>query len=322
MIITKPDTWGSQMRPIVTIGVCVKNCENFVKDAVESVCHQDYPSELMEVIFVDDGSEDKTLSIIGKYVPKMKMKVKVFHHEWMGLGYSRNVVVNSASGDYIIWVDGDMILPSDHVTKQVEFMEKNPQVGIGKAKYGLGRKENVVSLLENIPFMVYDSKNGSLDLKLPGTGGAIYRVNAIRQAGSFDEQLAGVGEDQDAAYRVRQAGWTMGRSPAFFYERRVRTWGNLWRKYFWYGYGDYQLYRKNRNIFSPYKMVPIAGFIAGIMISPGAYHITRRMSVFLLPFHFAFKMAAWCAGFIRNQTDSWIALGVYPKLKERSSSLG
>ncbi|MEM2601852.1 MAG: glycosyltransferase, partial [Candidatus Bathyarchaeia archaeon] len=42
-----------------------------------------------EVIFVDDGSEDATLSIIKKYIPKMTMQVKVFHHEWMGLGPSR-----------------------------------------------------------------------------------------------------------------------------------------------------------------------------------------------------------------------------------------
>ena len=65
----------------------------------------------MEVIFVDDGSEDETLSIINSYVPRMDVKVKVFHHGWKGLGLSRNVVVDSASGDYIIWVDGDMILP-------------------------------------------------------------------------------------------------------------------------------------------------------------------------------------------------------------------
>jgi cellulose synthase/poly-beta-1,6-N-acetylglucosamine synthase-like glycosyltransferase len=48
----------------VTIGVCVRNGEDNIRDAVESVISQDFPHEFMEVIFVDDGSTDKTLSTI------------------------------------------------------------------------------------------------------------------------------------------------------------------------------------------------------------------------------------------------------------------
>jgi len=293
----------------VTIGVCVRDSADTIREAIESIICQDYPHEFMEVIFVDDGSEDETLSIINSYVPRMDMKVKVFHHEWKGLGASRNVVVDNSGGDYIIWVDGDMILPKDHVRKQVEFMKQNPKVGIAKGRYGFVSRESVVAALENVPFVVFDSRNGSLNSKLPGTGGAIFRVDALRQVGGLDNNLKGVGEDQDVAYRIKVAGWSIQRSCAVFYERREQTWKGLWNKYFRYGCGDYELYRKNRDIFSPYKMVPIVGFIVGMMISPSAYRITRRLSVFLLPFHFAFKMAAWCVGFIRNQMDSWTSLG-------------
>jgi len=292
------------VKPKVTIGVCVRNCEDSIKEAIEGVLDQDFPHELMEVIFVDDGSEDKTLSIINSYVPNMKMHVKVFHHEWKGLGPSRNVVVNNARGDYIIWVDGDMILPRDHVRKQVEFMEKNPKVGIAKPKCGMISKENIVATLENVPFMVYDTKPGIVNSKLPGTGGAIYRVKAIRRVGGFDNRLKGTGEDQDAAYRVRAAGWFLDQSQAVFYERRVRTWKSLWDKYFWYGYGNYTLYCKNRSIFSLHRMVPPAGIIIGLLYSIIAYKLTHLKITFLLPFHFAFKTTAWCLGFIRNQIYS------------------
>ena len=291
------------MKPKVTIGVCVKNAEATIKDAVESILVQDFPHELMEVIFVDDGSDDKTLSIIKSYVPKMDMRVKVFRQEWKGLGPARNVVVNNASGDYIVWVDGDMILPKDHVRKQVEFMEKNPKVGIAKAKYWMPPRENIVAALENIPFIVYDSKDGPVNSKLPGTGGSIYRVEAIRQVGSFDSHMKGVGEDQDAAYRVKAAGWFLERSPAVFYERRVRSWKDLWDKYFWYGYGNYDLYRKNRNIFSLYKMSPIAGFVAGSLHILEAFRLMHQGFVFLLPLHFALKMTAWCLGFAKRKAD-------------------
>jgi len=91
-------------KPLVTLGVCVRNGEETIKDAIESIMGQDFPQELMEVIFVDDGSVDETLSIIKSYVLKMNMAVKMLHHKWKGLGYSRNVVVNNAEGDFVLWV--------------------------------------------------------------------------------------------------------------------------------------------------------------------------------------------------------------------------
>jgi len=291
------------MKPKVTIGVCVRNCENYVKEAIDSISDQNFPHKLMEVIFVDDGSEDGTLSVIEGYASKMDMRVKVFHHEWKGLGASRNVVVDNAGGDFIVWVDGDMILPRDHVRKQVEFMEHNPQVGIAKARRGILLGEKIVAALENIHFSVYDSKEGSLDSNLPGTGGSIYRVETIRQVGGFDNHIESVGEDSDAAYRVKVAGWLLRYTKAVFYERGRQTWRELWKQYFSHGYGLYDLYRKNKNIFSPYKMVPMASFVAGALYIPDAYRLTRRKLTFLLPLHFAFKMTAWCLGFAKGRSD-------------------
>lgn len=291
------------LKPKVTIGVCVRNCAVSIEDALESILEQDFPHEFMELIFVDDGSEDSTLSIIKSFVPKMDMVVKVFAHEWKGLGPSRNVVVNNANGEYIVWVDGDMILPRDHVRKQVAIMKQNPRVGIAKARYGMLREHNIIAALENIPFMVDDSKGSAINSKLPGTGGSAYRIDAIRQVGGFDNHFSGVGEDQDAAYRIKAKDWIIEKSSAVFYEKRVQTWKALWNKYFWYGYGDYVLYRKNRNIFSLYKMVPIAGFIAGALYALDAYRLTSRKSVVLLPFHFAFKMVAWCLGFTKRKAN-------------------
>ena len=113
--------------------------------------------------------------------------------------------------------------------------------------------------------------------------------------------MSGVGEDQDVAYRIKASGWTIERSPALFYERRVQTWRGLWRKHFWYGYGNHQLYRKNRSILSLQKMNPVAGFAMGALCIVDAYRLTRRRSVLLLPFHFTLKSMAWCLGFATGQ---------------------
>jgi glycosyltransferase involved in cell wall biosynthesis len=294
------------MKPVVTVGICVRNCEATVKEAIDSIIDQDFPHELMEVIFVDDGSEDKTLSVILDSVSMMDTEVKVFHSEWKGLGWARNMVVNNAEGEYLIWVDGDMTLPSDHIRKQVEFIDRNPTVGIAKAKHGMRPGEKIVAALENIAYMTVDSEyGGKATSKLPGTGGAIFRVEAVKQVRGFDEHITGVGEDTDVAYRIREAGWSiyMG-TQTVFYERRMKTWKGLWDKYFLYGRNIFGVYRRNRNIFSLPKMVPPAALMTGFLYAIGAYKLTRRKVVFLLPFHFVFKMTAWYLGFVRSQTDS------------------
>jgi len=296
------------VKPIVTIGVCVKNCENSVGETAESIMAQDFPHNLTEVIFVDDGSSDGTLSVIQKWIQRMDMQVAVYPDEWKGLGSARNRVVKNARGDYILWVDGDMILPSSHVREQVRYMDQNPSVGIAKARYGIPLKESLVSFLENIVDVAKDSvmKNEwNTSLKLPGTGGSIYRTKAIKEVGGFDDSLKHVGEDQDAAYRIKEAGWSIHKAKAVFYEkRRIKSWKNLWSKNFRYGYDHHRLYLKNRDLFVFYKMNPLASFVAGLLYSVIAYRLTKRMVVFLLPFQYAFKMTAWSLGFMRSQIHS------------------
>jgi glycosyltransferase involved in cell wall biosynthesis len=288
--------------------MCVRNCENILGRAIDSIIKQDFPHELMEVIFVDDGSEDGTLQIILNYVSKMDIKAKVFQSKWQGLGAARNLIVDNAQGDYIVWVDSDEILSKEYVRKQVEFMEQNPNVGIcgGMVKIV---SSNLILNLELIPRIVDNVSFGKprsfiwKTERLPGTGGSIFRVKAIRQVKGFNEQISGVGEDQDIALRIKKANWLIRFNDAKFYETHgeMATLKDLWKKYLWYGYGSHKLYRKNRQLFIFPRMSPIAGFIAGFFYSLIAYKLLNQKMVFLLPLHFGFKMIAWTLGFIKSQ---------------------
>lgn len=296
------------MKPKVTIGVCVRNCEASIKETIDSIQDQDFPHEFSEAIFVDDGSEDKTLSVILNCASKMNVKAKVFHSEWKGLGWVRNVVVDNARGDYIVWVDGDMGLPRDHVRKQVEFMRHNPTVGIAKARYGMCAGQNLVAALENIVFMVFDSEfTGEVNPKILGTGGSIYRLKAIKQVGGFDDRITGTGEDMDVEYRIRNAGWLLYRAtPAVFYEMFRKTWKDLWDKEFWHGYGVHYIFKKNKGQISPYRMAPPAAFAIAVWLSIVAYKLICRKWVFLLPIQYTFKKIAWCIGFAKGQIEARI----------------
>jgi glycosyltransferase involved in cell wall biosynthesis len=290
------------LNPKVTIGVCVRNCQDTLGKAIESIMAQDCPHELMEVIFVDDGSEDGTLSIIERYVVKMDMQVKIFHHEWKGLGYSRNVVVNNAKGDYIIWVDGDLMLTSNYVSTMLEFMEKNPKVAIAGGSYGMLVQRSLVAFLDNVEYVAYRYKSGT---NLPGTGGAIYRVKAIKEIGGFDEKIKGSCEDIDVAYRIISAGWSVVRDKALFFAYSKKTWKECWNHLVWHGYGAHYIKHKHNQILLLSRFSPLASLIGGVVYAVTAYKIIRRKPVFLLPLYTLFKNLAWWLGFLKSHIKGY-----------------
>lgn len=292
-------------KPQVTLGLCVRNSENTINEAISGIIDQDFPRELMEVIFVDDGSEDKTLSIIRDSVSKIDRHVKVFHTKWRGLGPARNTVVDNAQGDYIIWIDSDTVLPKDYVRKLVEFMEQNPAVGVAKGKIGFVPVASLVATLENMAYYTAGSKNEGRPSSKPfGTCGSIFRIDAIKQVGGFDVRIKGAGEDMDALDRIREAGLLLYVIDAVFYDKFKETWKALWRAYYWHGYGMHQVMQKNKNIERLYEMSPPAGFIEGLLYSFDAFRLTGRKAAFLLPLFFVFKATAWCLGYAKGHMSS------------------
>lgn len=296
--------------PIVTIGVCVRNCEDCVKEAVGSILDQDFPHELMELIFVDDGSEDNTLSVIQECVSRINIPAKVFHSSWRGLGHARNMVAANAEGDYILWVDGDMVLARDFVRKLVKFMEQHPEVGITKGEQALEPGGNLLATLETYARAagrMVDYQSEKARSKALGTGGSIYRIEALTQVGGFDENLRGYNEDWDIEIRARSAGWSLLTTNAKFldYERRGLTWKSLWSRYWLRGYYTHYFLHKNRGLLKHYRMFPPAAFLLGLLHAHKLFKLINEKKVFLSPFQYAFKMTAWYFGFTRSHFDSY-----------------
>lgn len=141
------------INPIVTIGLCVKNNEATIKEAVDSIVNQDFPHELMEVIVVDGCSQDQTLAIINEIFSRTDIRFRIFS-ENKGLGFARQIVVDNALGKYIVWVDGDVILTKNYIEKQVDFMERNPKVAVAAGSFGLLPDDSYVATLEGVGYAI------------------------------------------------------------------------------------------------------------------------------------------------------------------------
>jgi glycosyltransferase involved in cell wall biosynthesis len=287
----------------ITIGICVKNEERSIKSTLESIKSQDFLHRLMEIIIVDDGSEDKTLQIVLDIAQKMDFNIKVFHEDWKGVGSARNKVVCNALGDYILWVDAGAILPPDFVRKQIKFMDQHPEVGIAKARCVAIEEENILSTLENLQYIAYDSRYlGKVNSFVLGTCGAIYRTDAIKKVGGFDGIFRRSGEDFDIECKVREKGWSLYRNTAVFYREHLRTLKSLWRDGFKHGYGGRLLFSKyGGNILRERLKTAI---FDGLINAKVAYTLTRRKIAFLLILHHAFKKFAWFLGFFISKTKT------------------
>jgi len=286
----------------VTIGLCVKDVEATIRDAVRSILDQSFLHEHMEIIVVDGNSSDRTLNIVKKELTQKSIKYRIYS-EKHGLAKARNIVINNADGKYIVWVDGDMIIEKDFVRKHVEFMEKNPDVAIAGGRFRMLDESNFIAFIEGMDWVVGDYICGQIFTSKPirnCCAGTIHRVEAVREVGGFDERIIGAGEDVDLGYRIGRAGWLLFfTTDALFYDKRRDNLVSLWKENFWYGYGGHYIAHKHK--------IKLKGsvFIFALRRASIAYKMTHRKVSFWLPLQYFFKKIAWSFGFIQAHTHGY-----------------
>jgi len=292
----------------VTIGICVRNNERTIKDAIVSVLNQTFDKKRMEIIVVDDGSSDRTLSIIAEIVSKADIKVKLYSTNGEGLFVARQMVVDNSRGNFIVFVDGDMVLSKDFIQKQVDVMNKNPLIGVAQGKMKGRLSRSLVAKLEGISqsrdYEFGILRNWSRNPKKLGDGGSIFRLAAIRKAGGFDIGIKGAAGDADITVRIKSAGYLLFLSqPEFEHEFR-QTLKGLWNQYAWYGYGMHYFYHKHKDLtdlmYTYFWPVSFGGGIARSILS---FRATRQKISFLLPFFNLFKATAWWFGFLKAHQE-------------------
>ncbi len=279
----------------VTIGVCVKNNERTIKGAIDSILNQKYPIELVQIIIVDGCSTDRTLPIIKNVTSEKNMIVEVFSDEGKGLGAARQMVVDNAKGDYIIFVDGDVELQEDFMQKQVDFMEKNPKVATAVGRY-MFKEGNLIST-------VYCLANHVS--RFLGNDATIYRSEVLRQVGGFDKNMRGT-EDKDVILRISKQGWAFSvNEKAGFYHYCRESFREFWKEQAWWGYGNHYLNHKHRCLGPLWRSLPAGSFRYGLELARRSFGLTNRKISFLIPPLLALAKIAWWVGFIRAHLNGY-----------------
>lgn len=124
--------------PTISVVVTTFNSERTIELCLKKLKEQNYPQEKVEVLVVDGGSEDKTLSIAKKYNTKI---VNVPKH-LQGAEYNKGVGVNKAKNEILLLLDHDNILPHKNwLRKMVKpFMEHKEIVGAEPLRFYYDRR--------------------------------------------------------------------------------------------------------------------------------------------------------------------------------------
>lgn len=96
--------------PKVSIIIPVYNTEEFVEEAVRSIMNQTLQD--IEIIIINDGSTDNSLSIIERLSLEDK-RINIYSHNNQGVSISRNKGIEKAKGKYLYFMDSDDCLESE-----------------------------------------------------------------------------------------------------------------------------------------------------------------------------------------------------------------
>ncbi len=119
------------MAALVSIITPCYNGEKYLVKYFNSILAQTYPA--IELIFINDGSSDKTEEMALEYGKRFKEKGYQFTYIYQnnaGQSAAINQGLKIFKGKYLNWTDADNYLPDDSVEKRVEVLEANPNLGL------------------------------------------------------------------------------------------------------------------------------------------------------------------------------------------------
>ena len=107
---------------LISIIIPVYNSEKYLATALESAKNQTYQN--IEIILVDDGSTDNSITILEKYALSDN-RIKIISQTNQGISAARNAGIKMATGKYITFLDSDDFLSRDAIEKMVTAIENN-----------------------------------------------------------------------------------------------------------------------------------------------------------------------------------------------------
>ena len=193
------------------------NSADVVENCLRSVISQKRPFD--EVIVVDNGSEDGTLSIVRQFTSNAVVEFP----SNLGFAAAMNAGILASTADLLVWLNADACLDVDFVDVMNNYAERHPEAGmfVPKILLGEGDRSTTCDIIENVGNRLWlDGLNWCIGRGEPDRGqfdethtamfpsGAVcaFRRSVFDSIGLLDESFFAYGEDADFGLRAFLAG--------------------------------------------------------------------------------------------------------------------
>lgn len=182
---------------LISVIVPVYNGGETIKETIESVLNQTFSN--LELIIIDDGSQDSTLNIISNIKDS---RLKVFSYQNAGVAISRNRGIQKAGGKFIAFLDADDLWTSDKLEAQLKALQSNPQAAVAYSWVDYINAEG--EFLHNGNHITINGnayKQMLVENILENGSNPLVRRDALIKVGDFDQSLTPA-EDWDMWLRL------------------------------------------------------------------------------------------------------------------------
>ncbi|MBP9710752.1 MAG: glycosyltransferase [Candidatus Pacebacteria bacterium] len=247
----KKGTSKKKFEPLVTVLIPAYNEEENIKSAVSSVVKNNYPKK--EIIVLDDGSTDKTASIVEEFCLKNPdAPIKLIRLENGGKARALTLGTELAKGELLVIVDGDAALDKNAIEMMVQHFS-NPKIGAVAGKVETAREKTLLSSFQALEYAMGQNIDkramsvvGAVGV-VPGPAGT-WRKSLVLKAGGFPQDT--IVEDQDMTLTILRMGYRVIYEPrAITFTETPHTVSNFLKQRFRWVYGTIQCFWKHKGIF-------------------------------------------------------------------------
>ena len=178
----------------VSVVVLTKNSAATVRKTLESVFNQTRMPD--EVIVVDGNSKDNTLDIVRRF------PVKIVTEPGAGFGHARNVGIENATGDIVLFIDSDCYAEPKWIEKAVSHFDSPEIAGVTGQTRLWNTNSGVAKFLACVGGRM-NMPTRHMYVKIAPTMNLAVRREIVKEVGSFDETLIRC-EDTDLTYKISQ----------------------------------------------------------------------------------------------------------------------
>lgn len=188
------------MIPKVSVLIPTYNRADYIEECLDSILNQTVPP--LEIIVIDDGSEDDTAQRLESY----KDRIIYLHKENGGKPSALNLALTQVRGDYIWLFDDDDVALPDAIEKRQQYLDSHPDIDFVFTSHYWG-KDGASRKIERGELYVLPQalKHSVLPELLKGCcftlQSVMARKGAYQTAGPFDEALVS-SEDYDMLIRM------------------------------------------------------------------------------------------------------------------------